>query len=108
MSPATERGHAVPPPDLTRYKVREIERLLLPIRFKRPCEPQLAIFRVLKPLTPLSEIPEHTKVRLTVEALPMTGLHGSVIDEQRQHRIALDATVARDLGDRHEYDLFES
>ena len=28
---------------------------------------------VLKPLTPLSEIPEHTKVRLTVEALPMTG-----------------------------------
>jgi hypothetical protein len=26
----------------------------------------------------------------------------------RQHRIALDATVARDLGDRHEYDLFES
>ena len=63
---------------------------------------------VLKPLTPLAEIPEHTKVQLTVEALPMTGPHGSVIDEQRQHRIALDATVARDLGDRHEYDLFES
>ena len=63
---------------------------------------------VLKPLTPLSEIPEHRKVRLTVEALPMPGPHGSVIDEQRQHRIALNATVARDLGDRHEYDLVES
>ena len=63
---------------------------------------------VLKPLTPLSETPEHTKVRLTVEALPMMGPHVSVIDAQRQHRIALDATVARDLGNRHDYDLFES
>jgi predicted DNA-binding antitoxin AbrB/MazE fold protein len=25
---------------------------------------------VLKPLTPLPELPEHTKVRITVEALP--------------------------------------
>ncbi len=62
---------------------------------------------VLKPLTPLSELPEHTKVRITVEALPVTVPHGSVIDEQRRHRIPLDAAVARDLGDRHEYDLFE-
>ncbi len=63
---------------------------------------------VLKPLTPLSELPEHTKVRITVEALPSTVPYGSVIDEQRRHRILLDATVARDLGDCHEYDLFES
>jgi hypothetical protein len=34
--------------------------------------------------------------------------HSSVIDEQRRHRIPLDAAIARDLGDRHEYDLFES
>ncbi len=27
---------------------------------------------VLKPLTPLPELPEHTKVRLTVEAFPVT------------------------------------
>src|SRR6266568_3429705 len=39
---------------------------------------------VLKPLTPLSELPEHTKVRITVEALPVTVPHGSVIDEQRR------------------------
>jgi predicted DNA-binding antitoxin AbrB/MazE fold protein len=63
---------------------------------------------VLKPLTPLFELPEHTKVRLTVEALADPEPHGSVIDEQRRHRLALDATVARALGDRHEYDLFES
>ena len=63
---------------------------------------------VLKPLTPLPELPEHTKVRITVEALPITVPQSSIIDEQRQHRIPLDAAVARDLGDRHEYDLFES
>jgi predicted DNA-binding antitoxin AbrB/MazE fold protein len=63
---------------------------------------------VLKPLAPLRELPEHTKVRITIEALPVTVPHASVIDEQRRHRIPLDATVARDLGDRHEYDLFES
>ncbi len=62
---------------------------------------------VLKPLTLLSELPEPTKVRITVEALPVTVPHGSVIDAQRRHRIPLDAAVARDLGDRHEYDLFE-
>jgi len=38
----------------------------------------------------------------------MMGPHVSVIDAQRQHRIALDATVTRDLGNRHDYDLFES
>ena len=43
----------------------------------------------MKPLTPLHEVPEpeHTKVCLTVEALPATEPHESVIDVQRQHRI---------------------
>ena len=63
---------------------------------------------VLKPLTPLPEVPEHTKVLLRVEVLPITASRDSVIDQQRQHRIPLDATVARAIGDSHEYDLFES
>jgi predicted DNA-binding antitoxin AbrB/MazE fold protein len=63
---------------------------------------------VLKPLTPLPELPEHTKVRITVEALPVTASRDSVIDQQRRHRIPLDAAVARDIGDSHEYDLIES
>jgi len=65
---------------------------------------------VLKPLTPLYEVPEpeYTKVCLTVEALPVTEPHESVIDVQRQHRSPLAAAVAREISDRHEYDLFES
>ena len=62
---------------------------------------------VLKPLTPLPELSEHTKVRITVEAMPVTVPCSSVIDEQRRHRIPLDAAVARDIGDSHEYDLIE-
>lgn len=63
---------------------------------------------VLKPLTPLPELPEHTKVRLTVEALPSTDTPPSVIAAQRQHRLTLPPAVARAIGDGHEYDLFES
>jgi predicted DNA-binding antitoxin AbrB/MazE fold protein len=63
---------------------------------------------VLKPLTPLPELPEHTKVRLTVEAFPSTAPPPSVIATQRQHRIALPPSVARAIGDGHAYDLFES
>ena len=63
---------------------------------------------VLKPLTPLPELPEHTKVRLTIEVIPGTVSRDSVIDEQRRHRITLDAAVAREIGDSHEYDLIES
>ena len=62
---------------------------------------------VLKPLTPLPELPEHTKVRITVEVISGTALRASVIDEQRRHRIPLDAAVAREIGDSHEYDLIE-
>jgi predicted DNA-binding antitoxin AbrB/MazE fold protein len=63
---------------------------------------------VLKPLTPLPELPEHTKVRITVEVVPGTVSRDSVIDEQRRHRITLDAAVAREIGDSHEYDLIEN
>ncbi len=63
---------------------------------------------VLKPLTPLPELPEHTKVRITAEALPVTASRDSIIDQQRRYRIPLDAAVARDIGDRHKYDLIES
>ena len=63
---------------------------------------------ILKPLTPLSDLPEHTKVRITVEAIVGTEQHGSVIDAQRQNRLHLNAQVARDIGDSHEYDLLES
>ena len=49
---------------------------------------------VLKPLTPFPALPEHTKVRITVEVISGTMSLGSVIDEQRRHRISLDAAVA--------------
>jgi hypothetical protein len=60
------------------------------------------------PLTPLPELPEHTKVRITVEVIQGTTSRISVIDEQRRHRITLDTAVAREIGDSHEYDLIES
>jgi predicted DNA-binding antitoxin AbrB/MazE fold protein len=63
---------------------------------------------ILKPLAPLPDLPEHTKVRITVEAIVGTEQPGSVIDAQRQHRLHLNAQVARDIGDSHEYDLLES
>lgn len=63
---------------------------------------------VLKPLTPLPALPEHSKVRLTVESLPATDTPPNVIETQRQHRIALPESIARAIGDGHAYDLFES
>ena len=63
---------------------------------------------VLKPLTPLLEVPEHTRVRITIEAITGLELQGSVIDEQRRHRLPLNAHVARAIGDGHEYDTLES
>lgn len=61
-----------------------------------------------KPLSPLPELPEHTKVRITVETIADAESHSSVIDTQRRNRLHLDAQVAREIGDSHEYDLFES
>ena len=54
---------------------------------------------ILKPLTPLPDLPEHTKVRITVEAIAGTEQRGSVIDAQRKNRLHLNAQVARDIGD---------
>lgn len=62
---------------------------------------------VLKLLAPLPELPEHTKVRITVEAIADIEQRSSVIDEQRRNRLHLDAQVARDIGDSHEYDLLQ-
>ncbi len=36
---------------------------------------------IFKPLSPLPELPEHTKVRITVEAIADTEQRSSVIDE---------------------------
>lgn len=63
---------------------------------------------ILKPLSPLPDLPEHTKVRITVETIADMELSSSVIDEQRRNRLHLDPQVAHDIGDRHEYDLLES
>jgi predicted DNA-binding antitoxin AbrB/MazE fold protein len=63
---------------------------------------------VFKPLTPLPELPEHTRVRITVEAIAGLEPQGSVIDEQRQHRLPLNTHLARAIGDGHEYDTLES
>ena len=63
---------------------------------------------MLKPLAPLPGLSEHTKVWITVEVIADTEPHGSVIDAQRKNRLHLNAQVARDIGDSHEYDLLES
>ena len=63
---------------------------------------------ILKPLAPLPDLPEHTKVRITVEAITSTEQHGGVIDTQRKNRLHLNVQVARDIGDNHEYDSLES
>ncbi|ETX06241.1 MAG: hypothetical protein ETSY2_18305 [Candidatus Entotheonella gemina] len=63
---------------------------------------------ILKPLSPLTDLPENTKVRITVETVADTEPRRSVIDEQRRSRLHIDSQVARDIGESHEYDLFES
>jgi predicted DNA-binding antitoxin AbrB/MazE fold protein len=63
---------------------------------------------ILKPLAPLPDLPEHTTVRITLETVAGTEQRGSVIDAQRKNRLYINAQVARDIGDSHEYDLPES
>jgi predicted DNA-binding antitoxin AbrB/MazE fold protein len=63
---------------------------------------------VLKPLAPLPDLPEHTKVRITVEAITGVEQRSSVIDAQRQHRLHVHTQVACAIGNSHEYDLIES
>jgi predicted DNA-binding antitoxin AbrB/MazE fold protein len=57
---------------------------------------------VFKSLEPLPDLQEHTKVRITVEAIVGTDGGTSVIDEQRKNRLHLDPQVARDIGDGDE------
>jgi predicted DNA-binding antitoxin AbrB/MazE fold protein len=63
---------------------------------------------ILKPLAPLPDLPEHTKVRITVEAMTGPEPRDSVIDAQRQSRLHLDPQAVRAIGDNHAYDLLES
>ncbi len=49
---------------------------------------------VLKPLGPLHKLPEYTKVRLTIEALPCTATPARVITMQYQPPIILSPFVA--------------
>ncbi|MEJ7710677.1 MAG: antitoxin family protein [Pyrinomonadaceae bacterium] len=55
---------------------------------------------VLKPLSPLPDLKEQEKVRLTLEPV-------SRIAAQRQNRLQVDPQVAREIGDSHEYDSLE-
>jgi predicted DNA-binding antitoxin AbrB/MazE fold protein len=57
---------------------------------------------VFKSLAPLPDLQEHTKVRITIEAIVGTEGGASVIDEQRKNRLNLDSRVARDIGDSYE------
>ncbi len=56
---------------------------------------------VLKPLSPLPNLKEREKVRITLES-------ASIIAEQRRTRIQVDPQAAREIADGHEYDSLES
>ena len=55
---------------------------------------------VLKPLSPLPQLKEHERVRVTVET-------PSIVDEL-QGKIAIDPTVAQEIIDSADYSLLES
>ena len=55
---------------------------------------------VFRPLSPVENLKEHDKVRLVVEP-------ANLIDAQRHNRIQIDPSVAREIGDSPEDDLFE-
>jgi predicted DNA-binding antitoxin AbrB/MazE fold protein len=56
---------------------------------------------VLKPVSPLADLKEHERVRVTLEIL-------NTVSEQRKKRLQVDPLVAREIGDGHEYDSLES
>ncbi len=56
---------------------------------------------VLKPLSPLPDLKEHEKVKLTLETV-------GYIAEQRKNRLQIDPKIAREIGDSHEYDSLEN
>ena len=55
---------------------------------------------VLKPLSPLSALKEHERVRITLEPL-------ETIAEQRKTRLQVNPEIARAIADDHEYDSME-
>ncbi|MEW6130559.1 MAG: antitoxin family protein [Acidobacteriota bacterium] len=55
---------------------------------------------VFKPLTPVKDISENEKVKLTVNPV-------SLIDYQRRHRIKGDPELFREIGDSDKYSLLE-
>jgi predicted DNA-binding antitoxin AbrB/MazE fold protein len=55
---------------------------------------------VFKPITPISNLKEHEKVRLVVESI-------GLIADQRKERIQIDPGMAREIGESPDYDLFE-
>lgn len=56
---------------------------------------------VLKPLSPLPDLKEHEKVKLTLEKV-------GYIAEQRKTRLQIDPKIGREIGDSHEYDSLEN
>ncbi|MCI0336734.1 MAG: antitoxin family protein [Acidobacteria bacterium] len=63
---------------------------------------------VLRPLSPLTQLKENEKVRLTVEVVGAVKEGVSVIDQQRGSRIQIEPRIAREIGDSHEYDVIGS
>ena len=63
---------------------------------------------VLKLLSPLPQLKEQERVRLTLETISPASDALRLIAEQRQHRIQIDPHAAREIGDSHEYDLLGS
>jgi predicted DNA-binding antitoxin AbrB/MazE fold protein len=55
---------------------------------------------VLKPLSPLTGIKEHERVRLTVDA-------PGIVDEM-QGKIAIDPTIAQEIIESADYSILES
>ena len=64
---------------------------------------------VLKLLTPLPQLKEQERVRLTLER-NYSATEGvmRLLEQQRQRRIQIEPQFAREIGDSHEYDLLES
>lgn len=63
---------------------------------------------VLKPLTPLPQLKEQERVRLTLETISPAEDATHLVEQQRQRRIQIEPQVAREIGDSHEYDLLGS
>jgi predicted DNA-binding antitoxin AbrB/MazE fold protein len=53
---------------------------------------------VLRPLEPLDTLKEHERVRITVMSVGLVAV-------QRQQRIKIDPTVAKEIAELPEYDL---